>query len=103
MLEGAYEKAEQLGTRERPGEEEDESPVVGLSLSSSECRGLPYASTVWCVRRTGVPLRPLPSFDGLPGAPSGRRSLIFLGTRKLQFSQASSSASKERRPKRLYV
>ena len=41
----------------------------------------------------GLPWRLLPSFVGLPGAPSGIWLDTSLGTRKLQFWQYSSSTA----------
>lgn len=46
------------------------------------------------VRRTGLPLVPRPSFDGLPGAPDGSLRAYFSGTVIWQFSQTSGSESR---------
>jgi hypothetical protein len=51
-----------------------------------------YAVIVCVVLKTGVPSLP-PVFVGLPGAPSGIRSLKFLGTTKEQLPQDSESKS----------
>jgi hypothetical protein len=40
-----------------------------------------------------VELFPRPSFEGLPGAPSGSRWLTFLGTKNVQLAQESFSSS----------
>ena len=70
------------------------SEESGELLHSSCWTAFPRATIAWDVLRTGLPFLPLPSFEGLPGAPFGSRSLTFLGTRNEQFSQASLSESK---------
>lgn len=61
-----------------------------VSRSSDEPLG-PRAMTDCVVLRTGLPFC-LPSLEGLPGAPSGSRSVTLLGTRNEQLSQASSAS-----------
>lgn len=64
-----------------------------LLSSSSSDSGPPKASTVMFVRMTGLPFRPLPSFVGLPGAPSGSFSLSSFGIVIVQLSHTSPSFS----------
>lgn len=70
-------------------EASDESELLRSSHATE-----PRTGKLRVVRRTGLPFLPRPSFDGLPGAPSGSRSLYFFGTIIWQFSHTSGSASK---------
>ena len=60
---------------------------------SKNSGGAPRAVIACVVRNTGLPWWPFPSLIGLPGAPSGRRSLIAFGTRNMQLSHDSVSES----------
>lgn len=63
---------------------------VLLASSGMRCR---RTGKFWELRRTGLPFRPRPSLEGLPGAPAGSFWLYFLGTVIWQFSQTSGSES----------
>lgn len=65
------------------------SDEVELLMSSRVLE--PRTGKLCEVRRTGLPLRPRPSFAGLPGAPSGSLALTFLGTMIWQLLQTSLS------------
>lgn len=70
-------------------ETSDESVLLSSSHASGRRTG-----NVLQVRRTGLPFRPRPSLEGLPGAPVGILSLYFWGTTSWQFSHVSPSESK---------
>ena len=67
----------------------DTSDDVELLISSHSLE--PRTGKLCEVRRTGLPFRPRPSFEGLPGAPFGILALTFFGTTIWQLSHTSLS------------
>lgn len=65
------------------------SSVESSSSSSGESPRFELALTSSFVLNTGLPLFPFPSFEGLPGAPSGNCSLTDFGIDRLQLAQVS--------------
>jgi hypothetical protein len=70
-------------------ETSDESVLLKSSRGEAGLR----TGYFWELRRTGLPFLPLPSLEGLPGAPFGILSLYFWGTTMRQFSHVSESES----------